>query len=117
MKKILTILLCLSASITFTGCSENSERIEPGTENSNPANEYTYVKTITGYAGSTAAVTSATLKIYRKGSDFYATVGKSKNYAICSKNSTYNSSYTGRDPKKLYRYCAKPLSITYYFNL
>lgn len=118
MKKILTLLLCMATLCSFAGCSENSsEDFKPDREDSNPENTYDYVKTVTGYSGNYVAATSTSLKIYKKGNVYYATVGKSGNYAVCSKNSTYNSSYTGSDPKKKYRYCATPLSMTYYFDL
>jgi len=82
-----------------------------------PQNEYAFVKTITGYWGSEAAVASASLHLYQKNGSYYVQAGNSSSYALCQKNSNYNSSYTGRDPKKKCRYCAKPLTITYYFNL
>jgi len=121
MKNILVILLCSAMFCSFAGCSErSSDDAEPDTEHTGNApsgDEYVFVKTVTGYSGSSVSVTSALLDIYRKDGSYYAKAGKSRNYAVCSRNSGYSSSYSGSDPKKKYRYCAKPATITYYFNL
>lgn len=123
MKRILAMMLCATA-LVWGGCSEkSSDGIGPDIEHaggggSNDDDGYTFIKNVTGYAGSSTSVTSARLKIYRKGGAYYATVTSGNtNYCLCSKNSGYNSSYTGRDPKRKYKYCVKPYTITYYFDL
>lgn len=126
MKKFFAFLLCAATLVGFAGCSEKSSddiNIKPGLEDSsnngsNSNDGYTFVKNITGYTGSSAAVTSSQLKLYQKGGTYYIKVSSSStNYSPCSRNSNYSSSYTGRDPKKKYKYYAKPYVITYYFDL
>lgn len=119
MKRFLLLLFCATALI-LSGCSKDDDGgTGPDTETTDPGNEYTFVKNITGYWGSgKAAVRSAFLKLYTKGNVYYVKAGvKSETYAVCSKNSKYKSSYTGRDPMYKYKYYAKVYTITYYFDI
>ncbi|MDE6623977.1 MAG: hypothetical protein K2K30_06280 [Alistipes sp.] len=119
MSRIIAMLICATA-LVWGGCSEkSSDGIGPDIEHAGGGSDdgYTFVKNVTGYTGSSAAVTSAYLKIYRKGGSYYAKVTSGDTYSLCSKNSGYSSSYTGRDPKKKYKYCAKIYVLTYYFDL
>lgn len=110
-------VFCATA-LVFGGCSENGDGTTPGTEITDPDNEYTFVRNITGYWGnSKTGVNSAFLKLYKKGSTYYVKAGNGETYAACSRNNEYSASYTGRDPHKKYKYCAKLYTITYYFDI
>lgn len=113
MKRFLLLLFCATALI-LSGCSKDNGDSDPNTETTD--SEYTFIKTITGYHGNTAAVVSAYLHLYKKGGAYYVKVGGTE-YTICSKNSQYKSSYTGQDPKYKYKYYAKLYLITYYFDI
>lgn len=108
------VLLCCIVMLAGSSCTESSNEetaLPSGTEETSDG--YTFVKKVTGYSASL----STSLKIYEKGGSYYATLGSSGKYYLCSRNSSYSSSYTGSDPDRKYRYCVKPYAITYYFDI
>lgn len=109
------VLLCCIVMLAGSSCTENSNEetaLPSGTEETSDGYT-TFVKEVTGYSASL----STSLKIYEKGGSYYATLGSSGKYYLCSRNSSYSSSYTGSDPDRKYRYCVKPYAITYYFDI
>lgn len=118
--RFLLFALLTGLALHATGCSEDSQDEGNRTETSDNGDKddgYVFQKTIEAYSGNEIAVTSALIKIYRKNSSYYARLGNTGEYTLCSPNPGYKSSYTGRDPKKKYRYCVKFHAMTYYFDL
>lgn len=114
IKSFLALLLVAGMGLSVASCSKDNE----DTSNTEETTDgYTFVKTVSGHTGNSVVSTSAYLKIYKKGGNYYATLGSNSEYHLCARNSSYSSSYTGSDPKKKYRYYVKPYTITYYFDI
>lgn len=121
MKKIrlFVLLSCLltGIGIGFAGCSDKDDT-GSGSGSSGTDSEYVFVDNVIGYWGSEkGVVSSAHLKLYKRGNSYYVRVGSENKYTPCFRNPEYRSSYTGRDPEKKYKYYAKPFKITYYFDI